>query len=187
MPRLVRGCGGSMSQPRSSCSSGNTTSRSRNCGLPYHIGGVIPDRDSLLLQTPPVWRGRPRRRGQDAQLRTRRGHPAGGHQPGDRRRSPGHGGLSRAAPRPAPVGHGSAWRPPSCAPRTRWRSKTLRDWPGLSAAPQPDPAHPAARAGVFRVNRVACATSSSARVIVLRFNNRVFEPTWNAVHVDHVP
>ena len=23
-----------------------------NCGLPYHIGGVIPDRDSLLLQTP---------------------------------------------------------------------------------------------------------------------------------------
>ena len=23
-----------------------------NCGLPYHIGGVIPDRDSLLLPTP---------------------------------------------------------------------------------------------------------------------------------------
>ena len=23
-----------------------------NCGLPYHIGGAIPDRDSLLLQTP---------------------------------------------------------------------------------------------------------------------------------------
>jgi hypothetical protein len=23
-----------------------------NCGLPYHIGGTIPDRDSLLLQTP---------------------------------------------------------------------------------------------------------------------------------------
>lgn len=23
-----------------------------NCGLPYHIGGVIPDRDELLLQTP---------------------------------------------------------------------------------------------------------------------------------------
>ena len=23
-----------------------------NCGLPYHIGGEIPDRDSLLLQTP---------------------------------------------------------------------------------------------------------------------------------------
>jgi len=23
-----------------------------NCGLPYHVGGVIPDRDSLLLQTP---------------------------------------------------------------------------------------------------------------------------------------
>ena len=23
-----------------------------NCGLPYHIGRVIPDRDSLLLQTP---------------------------------------------------------------------------------------------------------------------------------------
>ena len=23
-----------------------------NCGLPYHIGGVIPDRASLLLQTP---------------------------------------------------------------------------------------------------------------------------------------
>ena len=22
-----------------------------NCGLPYHIGGAIPDRDSLLLQT----------------------------------------------------------------------------------------------------------------------------------------
>jgi NADPH-dependent 2,4-dienoyl-CoA reductase/sulfur reductase-like enzyme len=23
-----------------------------NCGLPYHIGGAIPERDSLLLQTP---------------------------------------------------------------------------------------------------------------------------------------
>src|SRR5690349_25118010 len=23
-----------------------------NCGLPYHIGGEIPDRQSLLLQTP---------------------------------------------------------------------------------------------------------------------------------------
>ena len=23
-----------------------------NCGLPYHIGGVIPERDRLLLQTP---------------------------------------------------------------------------------------------------------------------------------------
>jgi hypothetical protein len=23
-----------------------------NCGLPYHIGGAIPDRGSLLLQTP---------------------------------------------------------------------------------------------------------------------------------------
>lgn len=23
-----------------------------NCGLPYHVGGVIPERDSLLLQTP---------------------------------------------------------------------------------------------------------------------------------------
>ena len=23
-----------------------------NCGLPYHVGGAIPDRDSLLLQTP---------------------------------------------------------------------------------------------------------------------------------------
>ena len=23
-----------------------------NCGLPYHIGGVIKDRDQLLLQTP---------------------------------------------------------------------------------------------------------------------------------------
>jgi NADPH-dependent 2,4-dienoyl-CoA reductase/sulfur reductase-like enzyme len=23
-----------------------------NCGLPYHIGGAIPDRESLLLQTP---------------------------------------------------------------------------------------------------------------------------------------
>lgn len=23
-----------------------------NCGLPYHIGGVIPDRDDLLVMTP---------------------------------------------------------------------------------------------------------------------------------------
>ena len=23
-----------------------------NCGLPYHVGGIIPERDSLLLQTP---------------------------------------------------------------------------------------------------------------------------------------
>ena len=23
-----------------------------NCGLPYHVGGVIPSRDALLVQTP---------------------------------------------------------------------------------------------------------------------------------------
>lgn len=27
-----------------------------NCGLPYHIGGVIPERDSLLVTTPEVMR-----------------------------------------------------------------------------------------------------------------------------------
>ena len=29
-----------------------------NCGLPYHIGGVIPDREDLLLQTPESFRRR---------------------------------------------------------------------------------------------------------------------------------
>jgi NADPH-dependent 2,4-dienoyl-CoA reductase/sulfur reductase-like enzyme/rhodanese-related sulfurtransferase len=29
-----------------------------NCGLPYHVGGVIPDRDDLLLQTPASLRAR---------------------------------------------------------------------------------------------------------------------------------
>jgi len=29
-----------------------------NCGLPYHIGGAIPDRDDLLLQTPKSFRKR---------------------------------------------------------------------------------------------------------------------------------
>jgi NADPH-dependent 2,4-dienoyl-CoA reductase/sulfur reductase-like enzyme len=36
-----------------------------NCGLPYHLGGIIPDRNDLLLQSPggtprPVPAGRPR-------------------------------------------------------------------------------------------------------------------------------
>ena len=42
-----------------------------NCGLPYHIGGEIPDRDSLLLQTPESLRQEPR---------PRRAHRAGRHQ-----------------------------------------------------------------------------------------------------------
>ena len=29
-----------------------------NCGLPYHIGGVITDRDDLLLQTPQSFKKR---------------------------------------------------------------------------------------------------------------------------------
>ncbi|MBQ1478002.1 MAG: FAD-dependent oxidoreductase, partial [Erysipelotrichaceae bacterium] len=29
-----------------------------NCGLPYHVGGVIPSRSSLLLQTPEVMKAR---------------------------------------------------------------------------------------------------------------------------------
>lgn len=29
-----------------------------NCGLPYHIGGEIPQRDSLLLKTPQDFRQR---------------------------------------------------------------------------------------------------------------------------------
>lgn len=29
-----------------------------NCGLPYHIGGDIPDRDALLLQTPQSFKRR---------------------------------------------------------------------------------------------------------------------------------
>lgn len=29
-----------------------------NCGLPYHVGGVIPERESLLLQTPDALRDR---------------------------------------------------------------------------------------------------------------------------------
>ncbi|NLK62064.1 MAG: FAD-dependent oxidoreductase, partial [Fusobacteria bacterium] len=29
-----------------------------NCGLPYHISGVIADRDSLLVQTPEGFRDR---------------------------------------------------------------------------------------------------------------------------------
>ena len=49
-----------------------------NCGLPYHIGGEIPDRNSLLLQTPRAWR----------EPRPRRAHRAGRHRStGTRRRS----------------------------------------------------------------------------------------------------
>jgi NADPH-dependent 2,4-dienoyl-CoA reductase/sulfur reductase-like enzyme len=29
-----------------------------NCGLPYHVGAVIPDRGTLLLQTPETLRTR---------------------------------------------------------------------------------------------------------------------------------
>ncbi|MGL5163090.1 MAG: NAD(P)/FAD-dependent oxidoreductase, partial [Plesiomonas shigelloides] len=29
-----------------------------NCGLPYHIGGTIPERQSLLLQTPESFKRR---------------------------------------------------------------------------------------------------------------------------------
>ncbi|MBO1110256.1 CoA-disulfide reductase, partial [Plesiomonas shigelloides] len=29
-----------------------------NCGLPYHLGGTIPDRQSLLLQTPESFKRR---------------------------------------------------------------------------------------------------------------------------------
>ena len=29
-----------------------------NCGLPYHLGGVIPERDSLLVMTPERFRAR---------------------------------------------------------------------------------------------------------------------------------
>lgn len=29
-----------------------------NCGLPYHLGGVIPDRESLLVMTPPAFSAR---------------------------------------------------------------------------------------------------------------------------------
>ena len=29
-----------------------------NCGLPYHVGGAIPKREALLLQTPQVMRSR---------------------------------------------------------------------------------------------------------------------------------
>ena len=25
-----------------------------NCGLPYHVGGVIPERESLIVQTPEI-------------------------------------------------------------------------------------------------------------------------------------
>ena len=52
VPRRVRGCGGSMSRLRLWCSERDHYVSFANCGLPYHIGGVIPDRDSLLLQTP---------------------------------------------------------------------------------------------------------------------------------------
>jgi hypothetical protein len=48
----VRGSGGSTSRRRSSCSSATKYVSFTNCGLPYHIGGAIPERDSLLLQTP---------------------------------------------------------------------------------------------------------------------------------------
>jgi NADPH-dependent 2,4-dienoyl-CoA reductase/sulfur reductase-like enzyme len=40
------------SSPRSSSSSGPQHVSFANCGLPYHIGEVITDRDRLLLQTP---------------------------------------------------------------------------------------------------------------------------------------
>ena len=63
----------------------------------------------------------------------------------DRRRSPGHAGLPRAAPGPAPVGAaGLGGRPAAHLGRGRDR-EALRHRPGLRAAPQRDPAPPAAR------------------------------------------
>ena len=38
---------------------------------------------------------------------------------------------------------------------------------------------------IFRVDHFL-SDELVRRVIVRRFLNRVFEPTWNAVHVDHV-
>ena len=38
---------------------------------------------------------------------------------------------------------------------------------------------------IFRVDHFL-SDELVRRVIVLRFLNRVFEPTWNAVHMDHV-
>ena len=57
--------------------------------------------------------------------------------------------------------------------------------PGLGAAPQPDPAPPAAPAVIFRVDHFL-SNELVRRVITLRFLNRVFEPTSNAAHIDHV-
>ena len=49
-----------------------------NCGLPYHVGGAIPDRESLLLQTPESLRQEPR--------------PGRAHGPGRHRHRPGRQG-----------------------------------------------------------------------------------------------
>ena len=53
----------------------------------------------------------------------------------------------RAAPGPAPLGPGGAGGRPAAHHGRGGDRKTLRDRPGLGAAPQPDPAHPAAPAG----------------------------------------
>ena len=75
------------------------------------------------------------------------------------------------------------WRQQACASRTRSRSRTLRN--RLASAqhlnqilriqlPQPT---------IFRIDHFL-SNELVRRVVTLRFLNRVFEPIWNAVHVE---
>lgn len=73
-----------------------------NCGLPYHLGGVIPERDSLLVMTPE---------------RFRRGSPSMCVWKARRLRSTGKPGGLPCARRTAPpirkATTGCCWRPGS--------------------------------------------------------------------------
>jgi glucose-6-phosphate 1-dehydrogenase len=87
--------------------------------------------------------------------------------------------------RPAPVGHaGPGGR--QAARRGRGGDRkpfgtglaSVQDLNQILRIQLPEPV-------IFRVDHFL-SDELVRRVIVLRFLNRVFEPTWNAVHVDHV-
>ncbi len=57
-PPARRGCAGSTKKPKSCWSSVARTYHTRNCGLPYHVGGVIEKESSLLVASEQLFRER---------------------------------------------------------------------------------------------------------------------------------
>ena len=107
-----------------------------NCGLPYHIGGEIPDRNSLLLQTPESLAA-------SLALDVRTGHEVVGIDPAAKEvdvHEVGEGGPTARAttswccapgpnpfdpPFPGPTSHGSM----SCATSPTWIASSRNSMP----------------------------------------------------------